>query len=81
MILDKFFLKYEGEGIKLTSPLKKIPSKDAALLWLKNFNDSKAFIEYSYDMDDIYKNITEYNPNKKRKILNFLDDMLTCYGY
>ena len=32
----------------------------------KNFNDSKAFIEYSIDMDDIYKNIEEYNPNKKR---------------
>ena len=26
---------------------------------LKHFNDSKAFIEYSYDMDDIYKNIEE----------------------
>ena len=24
---------------------------------LKHFNDSKAFIEYSNDMDDIYKNI------------------------
>ena len=24
---------------------------------LKYFNDSKAFIEYSNDMDDIYKNI------------------------
>ena len=36
---------------------------------LKHFNDSKAFIEYSNDMDDIYKNIEEYNQNKKRKIL------------
>ena len=26
---------------------------------LKYFNDSKAFIEYSNDMDDIYKNIEE----------------------
>ena len=25
----------------------------------KHFNDSKAFIEYSDDMDDIYKNIGE----------------------
>ena len=30
---------------------------------LKYFNDSRAFIEYSSDMDDIYKNIEEYNPN------------------
>ena len=31
----------------------------------KHFNDSKAFIEYSNDVDDIYKNIEEYNPDKK----------------
>ena len=35
---------------------------------LKYFNDSKGFIEYSNDMDDIYKNIEEYSPNKKRII-------------
>ena len=27
-------------------------------------------------MDDIYKNIEEYNPNKKRKILIVTDDMI-----
>ena len=43
---------------------------------LKYLNDSKAFIEYSNDMDDIYKNIEEYNPNKKRKILIVFDDMI-----
>ena len=43
---------------------------------LKYFNDSKAFIEYSNDMDDIYKNIEEYNPNMKRKILIVFDDMI-----
>ena len=42
---------------------------------MKDFNDSKAFIEYSNDMDDIYKSIQEYNPNKKRKILIAFDDM------
>ena len=36
---------------------------------LKHLSDSKAFIEYSKDMDDIYKNIEENNPNKERKIL------------
>ena len=29
----------------------------------KHFNDSKAFIEYWEDMNDIYKNNEEYNPN------------------
>ena len=27
-------------------------------------------------MDYIYKNIQEYNPNKKRKILTFFDDVI-----
>ena len=27
-------------------------------------------------MDDIYKSIEEYNPNKKRKILIVFDDMI-----
>ena len=43
---------------------------------LKHLNDSKAFIEYSNDMDDIYKNIEEYNLNKKRKILIVFDDLI-----
>ena len=43
---------------------------------LKHFNDSKAFIEYSNGMDDIYKNIEHYNPNKKLKILIVFDDMI-----
>ena len=42
---------------------------------LKYFNDSKTFIEYSNDIDDIYKNIEECNPNKKRKILIVFDDI------
>ena len=32
---------------------------------LKFLNDLKAFIEYSNDRDDIYKNIEVYYPNKK----------------
>ena len=34
---------------------------------LKYFNDSKAFIEYSNDVNNTYKNIDEYNPNKTHK--------------
>ena len=40
-----------------------------------HLNDSKAFIEYSNEMDDIYKNTEEYNPNKKHKILIIFEDM------
>ena len=40
------------------------------------FKDSKAFMEYSNDMEDIYKNIEDYNPGKKRKILIVFDDVV-----
>ena len=43
---------------------------------LKHFNDSKAFIEYSNDMHDVYKNIDDYNPDKENKILIVFDDMI-----
>ena len=32
---------------------------------LNHFNDPKAFMEYSNDMQDVYKNIEDYNPIKK----------------
>ena len=43
---------------------------------LNHFNDPKAFMEYSNDMQDVYKNIEDYNTIKKRKILIVFDDMI-----
>ena len=43
---------------------------------LKHFNDPKAFIEYSNDMQDVYKNIDKYNTDKERQILIVFDDMI-----
>ena len=43
---------------------------------LKNFNDPKAFIEYSNDICDVYKNIDDYNPDKENKILIVFNDMI-----
>ena len=37
---------------------------------IKHFQVFKAFIEYSNDVSDIYKNIEQCNANKKRKVLN-----------
>ena len=39
-------------------------------------NDWKSFIECSNDMDDIYKSIEDYNPNKNQIILIVFDDMI-----
>ena len=43
---------------------------------INHFNDPKAFIEYSNDMHDVYKNIDDYNPDKENKILIVFDDMI-----
>ena len=43
---------------------------------INHFNDPKAFMEYSNDMQDVYKNIEDYNPGKKRKVLTLFDDMI-----
>ena len=43
---------------------------------LKHFNDSKAFIDYSNDVQDVYKNIEEYSIDKECKILIVFDDMI-----
>ena len=43
---------------------------------LTHFNDPKAFIEYSNDMQDVYKKIEDYNPTKKRKVLIIFDDII-----
>ena len=42
----------------------------------KYFNDSKAFVKYSNNVDDIYRNIEDYNPNEKCKKLIEFDDMI-----
>ena len=41
-----------------------------------HFKDLKAFIEYSNDMNDVYKNIDDYNPDKENKILIVFNDMI-----
>ena len=43
---------------------------------INHFNDPKAFIEYSNDMCDVYKNIDENNPDKGNKILIVFDGMI-----
>ena len=42
---------------------------------IDHFNDPKAFVEYSNDMRNIYKNINDYNTDKENKILIVFDDI------
>ena len=48
---------------------------------LDHFKNPRAFIKYSNDMQDIYKNIEYYNQGKKRKILIVFDDMIADMNY
>ena len=43
---------------------------------LKRFNNSKAFSEYSNNMNNIFENIEQYNPNKKCEILIVFYDII-----
>ena len=47
--------------------------KDAGI---KHLNNPNAFIEYWNTMGDVYENIDDYNPIRKRKKLIVFDDMI-----
>ena len=48
---------------------------------IKNLDDSKAFIEYSDDMDDILDDINNYNKNRDKKVLIVFNDMIADIEY
>ena len=70
--IDKIYLyakdPYEGKYQYLINKREKVG--------LDHFDDPKSFIEYSNDMQDVYENIEDYNPRKKRKVLVIFDDMI-----
>ena len=43
---------------------------------IKKLKDPKAFIGYSQTIDDVYENLEDYNPTKKRRVLIVFDDMI-----
>ena len=50
-------------------------NKKVSIGW-KYLNYSKAFIEYSNGISNIYRNIAEYNPNEKQKVWIVFDDII-----
>ena len=43
---------------------------------IETLKNSKAFIEYSQTIDDVYENLEGYNPIKKRRVLIVFDDLI-----
>ena len=44
---------------------------------LKEFNNRRAFIKHSVDMNDNYEKIEEYDPDQEREVLIVFDDMIS----
>ena len=60
----------------LSEPKYEYLIKNRKNAGIKHLNDSNAFIECSNTMNKVYKNIDDYNLNKRRKILIVFDDMI-----
>ena len=43
---------------------------------IKHLNNPNAFVECSNTMDDVYENINDYNPIRKRKKVIIFDDII-----
>ena len=70
--IDKIYLYAKD----LSEPKYEYLIKNRENAGIKHLNNSKAFIECSNAMDDVYENIDDYNPNRKIKILIIFDDMI-----
>ena len=70
--IDKIYLHAKH----LSKPKYEYLVKNRENIGIKHVNNSKAFIECSNTMDDIYEKIDDYNPTRKRKILIIFDDMI-----
>ena len=70
--IDKIYLHARD----LSEPKYEYLIKKREDVGLKHINNSNAFIECSSTMDDVYENIHDYNPSRRRKILIVFDDMI-----
>ena len=70
--IDKIYL-YARD---LSEPKYEYLIKERKDVGIKHVNNPNAFIECSNTMDDVYENIDDCNPSRKRKILIVFDDMI-----
>ena len=43
---------------------------------IESLKNPKVFVDYSETIDDVYENLEDYNPTKKRRVLIVFDDMI-----
>ena len=71
-VIDKIYLYTKD----LSEPKYEYLIKKREDAGIKHLNNPNAFIECSNTMDDVYENIDDCNPSRKRKILIVFDDMI-----
>ena len=70
--IDKIYLY-----VKDPSKLKyQLLIKGRKKVRIENLKIPKAFVDYSQTIDDVYKNLEDYNPTKKRRVLIAFDDTI-----
>ena len=62
-VIDKIYL-YARD---LNKPKHQFLIKKRENAGIKHLNNPNAFIECSHTLDDVYKNINDYNPNRDKK--------------
>ena len=70
--IDKIYLYAKD----LSEPKYEFLIKKRKDVGMKYCNDPNAFIECSNRTDDVYQNIDDYNPRRKRKMLIVFGDMI-----
>ena len=71
--IDKIYLYAKDPYEAKYQSLIKIREK----VGIGHHNDPRAYIEYSNDMRDVYKNIGDYNPSRSRK--KNINSFWSCY--
>ena len=70
--IDKIYLYAKD----LSEPKYELLIKKRQNAGIKHLNNPNAFIQCSNTMDDVYEDIDDYNPTRKRKILIVFDEMM-----
>ena len=70
--IDKIYLCAKD----LSEPKYECLIKKRENVGIKHLKDSNALIQCSNTMDDVYENIDDYNPRRKKKVLIVFDDMI-----
>ena len=70
--IDKIYLNAKD----LSQPKYVLLIKKLENPGIKHLNDPKAFTECSNAVDNVYEDVDDYNPTRKRKVLIVFDDMI-----